>query len=157
MAVDKLVDSNQLNADLTSVANAIRTKGGTSDPLAFPNGFVSAVNSIPTGGSSDNGNFILYCSEEYDKDVQDTVLKFDKTYDELSAAILAGKNVFVIEDDGTHNGYGDKYELCFANSGEADFTHIYHNQVTTLIYMNNGTRAAQRESTTLVIDTSSGN
>ena len=50
MAVDKLVDSAQLNADLTSVANAIRTKGGTSAQLAFPSGFVSAVQAIPTGG-----------------------------------------------------------------------------------------------------------
>ena len=49
MAVDKLVDSTQLDADLTSVANAIRTKGGTSAPLAFPSGFVSAVNAIPSG------------------------------------------------------------------------------------------------------------
>lgn len=49
MAVDKLVDSTQLDADLTSVANAIRTKGGTSAQMAFPNGFVSAVNAIPTG------------------------------------------------------------------------------------------------------------
>jgi len=49
MAVDKLVDSTQLNADLTSVANAIRTKGGTSAQMAFPNGFVSAVQAIPTG------------------------------------------------------------------------------------------------------------
>ena len=53
MAVDKLVDSTQLDADLTSVANAIRTKGGTSADLAFPAGFVSAVNAIPTGGSGD--------------------------------------------------------------------------------------------------------
>ena len=50
MAVDKLVDSAQLNADLASVANAIRTKGGTSVQLAFPAGFVSAVQAIPTGG-----------------------------------------------------------------------------------------------------------
>ena len=50
MAVDKLVDSTQLDADLTSVANAIRTKGGTSADLAFPAGFVSAVEAIPTGG-----------------------------------------------------------------------------------------------------------
>jgi len=49
MAVDKLVDSTQLDADLTSVANAIRTKGGTSGSLAFPGGFVSAVQAIPTG------------------------------------------------------------------------------------------------------------
>ena len=52
MAVDKLVDSSQLNADLTSVANAIRTKGGTSAQLAFPADFVSAIAAIPTGGGS---------------------------------------------------------------------------------------------------------
>ena len=50
MAVDKLVDSTQLDTDLTSVANAIRTKGGTSASLAFPAGFVSAVEAIETGG-----------------------------------------------------------------------------------------------------------
>lgn len=52
MAVDKLVDSAQLDADLTAVANAIRTKGGTSAQLAFPAGFVSAVEAIETGGSA---------------------------------------------------------------------------------------------------------
>lgn len=51
MAVDKLVDSAQLDADLTAVANAIRTKGGTSAQLVFPTGFVSAVEAIETGGS----------------------------------------------------------------------------------------------------------
>lgn len=50
MAIDKLVDSTQLNADLTSVANAIRTKGGTSASLAFPADFVSAIAAIPAGG-----------------------------------------------------------------------------------------------------------
>lgn len=50
MSVDKLVDSAQLDSDLTSVANAIRTKGGTSASLAFPAGFVSAINAIPSGG-----------------------------------------------------------------------------------------------------------
>ena len=51
MSVDKLVDSTQLDSDLTSVANAIRTKGGTSAQLAFPAGFVSAIAAIPTGNS----------------------------------------------------------------------------------------------------------
>ena len=50
MAVDKLVDSAQLDADLTSVADAIRTKGGTSASLAFPAGFVSAIGDISAGG-----------------------------------------------------------------------------------------------------------
>lgn len=49
MSVDKLVDSTLLDANLTSVANAIRTKGGTSAQMAFPTGFVSAVQAIPTG------------------------------------------------------------------------------------------------------------
>ena len=50
MSVDKLVDSTQLDADLTSVANAIRSKGGTSAQLAFPAGFVQAIGDIETGG-----------------------------------------------------------------------------------------------------------
>jgi hypothetical protein len=50
MALDKLVDSTQLDTGLTAVANAIRTKGGTSAQLAFPAGFVSAVEAIETGG-----------------------------------------------------------------------------------------------------------
>ena len=37
---------------LTAVADAIRTKGGTSEPLVYPDGFVSAIQAIPSGGSS---------------------------------------------------------------------------------------------------------
>lgn len=54
MSVDKLVDSTQLDADLTSVANAIRTKDGTSASLAFPAGFVQAIADIPSGGGGDD-------------------------------------------------------------------------------------------------------
>lgn len=51
MAYDKVVDSTQLEADLTTVADAIRAKGGTSDKLVFPSGFASAVSAITSGGS----------------------------------------------------------------------------------------------------------
>ena len=37
--------------ELTSVADAIRAKGGTSDPLVYPDGFVTAIGRIQTGGS----------------------------------------------------------------------------------------------------------
>ena len=47
MALDKLVDSAALDANLTSVANAIRAKSGSSGPMAFPAGFVAAVEAIP--------------------------------------------------------------------------------------------------------------
>lgn len=49
------------DTDLTAVANAIRTKGGTSAQLQFPAGFVSAVEAIPTGG----GGGIVIASGTY--------------------------------------------------------------------------------------------
>lgn len=49
MANEYLVNS----ADLTAVADAIRTKGGTSDTLAFPGGFVEAVEAIQAGGGAE--------------------------------------------------------------------------------------------------------
>lgn len=39
------------DSELTSVANAIRAKGGTSAQLAYPFGFISAISNIPTGSS----------------------------------------------------------------------------------------------------------
>lgn len=49
MAVDKLVDSTQLDSDLTSVANAIRAKTGGSSQLVFPVDFVSEIENIIGG------------------------------------------------------------------------------------------------------------
>lgn len=48
MAVDKAVDGVELDAGLTSIADAIRTKGGISAQLDFPNGFTDAVKEIET-------------------------------------------------------------------------------------------------------------
>lgn len=42
------------DTELTSVANAIRTKGGTNSQLVFPNGFVSAIGNISGGGGNPN-------------------------------------------------------------------------------------------------------
>lgn len=39
------------NTDLTKVANAIRAKGGTTEQLIYPDGFVTAISNIPTGGT----------------------------------------------------------------------------------------------------------
>ena len=49
MAYDKVVDSASLDSKLTQVADAIRTKGNTSDDLQFPSGFISAIQAIQTG------------------------------------------------------------------------------------------------------------
>jgi len=52
--------------DLTSVADAIRTKGGTSSSLAFPNGFVSAINDISGGGGIQGGYNVKFTTEGND-------------------------------------------------------------------------------------------
>lgn len=43
MAVDKLVDSTQLDTDLSSIANAIRQKTGNETSLRFPADFISEI------------------------------------------------------------------------------------------------------------------
>ena len=45
-----MADYKVTDTELTSIANAIRTKGGTQSQLEFPTGFVSAVQAIPSGG-----------------------------------------------------------------------------------------------------------
>ena len=49
MANYKVVDAEQLDSDLKSVADHIRAKGGTSSDLEFPNGFNFAIDDIKTG------------------------------------------------------------------------------------------------------------
>ena len=44
--------------DLTKVASAIREKGGTSDPLVYPDGFVSAIQAIQTGGGGGSDELV---------------------------------------------------------------------------------------------------
>ena len=43
------------DTSLVSVANAIRTKGGTTGALTFPDGFVDAIGNIQSG---DGGAFV---------------------------------------------------------------------------------------------------
>ena len=50
MALDKVVDSAALDAGMTDVADAIRAKAGTTEPLAWPDGFITAISGIETGG-----------------------------------------------------------------------------------------------------------
>ena len=105
MAVDKLVDSTQLDADLTSVANAIRTKGGTSASLAFPSGFVTAIGNISGGGS---GNVIYTLP-------QATTFNGSSTYIDTGIYLMSGTyDEFTIEFTIT-NG-----------SSQAAYTSVWH-------------------------------
>ena len=58
MALDKVIDSAALDAGMTSVADAIRAKAGTTEPLAWPDGFITAISGIETGGGDSAGGVI---------------------------------------------------------------------------------------------------
>ena len=47
------------DASLSSVADAIRLKGGTSETLVFPDGFVSAISAIQAGGGDEFARSIV--------------------------------------------------------------------------------------------------
>lgn len=47
-ATRQVVEYLATDIDLKKVANAIRAKSGTTAKLSFPDGFVQAINSIPT-------------------------------------------------------------------------------------------------------------
>lgn len=49
MATYKAVNADQMDADMTSVANAIRTMGGSTETFAWPTGFITAIREIETG------------------------------------------------------------------------------------------------------------
>ena len=52
MANLKVVDAEQLEADLTSVADKIRAKTGGEEKLAFPSGFENALDTIQSADSA---------------------------------------------------------------------------------------------------------
>lgn len=50
MAIDKAIDSTEFDSKLTTVANVIRTAGGTTATMSFPTGMVDAISSLSSGG-----------------------------------------------------------------------------------------------------------
>lgn len=71
--------------DLESVADAIRSKGGTSADLEFPTGYVAAIAAIPTGGGqyqSKSQSFTPSTS------VQSVTITPDTGYDGLSSVTV---------------------------------------------------------------------
>lgn len=75
MAYDKVVDSAQLEANLTSIADKIREKADITDKLDFPSGFLSAFDYFPsvndvetqmmTRNITENGQYFILPDEEY--------------------------------------------------------------------------------------------
>ena len=94
MALDKAIDSAQLDANLTAIADAIRTKGGTSEALVFPAGFVSAVQAIQSGGG---GTITAATSKDVNFYDYDGTLLYSYTLEEAQA-------LTALPDGPTHHG-----------------------------------------------------
>ena len=55
-----MADYLTTDTELTTVADAIRTKGGTSAALEWPSGFAQAIADIPSGGGVETATVSLY-------------------------------------------------------------------------------------------------
>lgn len=105
MAIDKAIDSGVLDANLTTVAQAIREKGGTMQPLAFPAGFKSAIEAIETGITPE-GSLTITANGTYDvtSKVQAVVSVPVPNYRRWTGAItstITGTNTYalLVEDE----------------------------------------------------------
>ena len=119
------------DTDLTSVANAIRTKGGTSAQLEFPTDFVSAIGAIPSGGGgaviktgtvtvASNSNTLTFPCDVYPKAVQ-VFATVDGSYDtrhcngfyfhEAYCGYVRGRNANSSSNTNFSAAIGTQYEV----------------------------------------------
>ena len=107
--------------DLTKVAAAIREKGGTSTPLVYPDGFVTAIQSIDTTGglkpatvtitssaSGDTGNvhaLFVFINSEGHMDQLDYMFSDTFTYPITIETVIGGMVVLLANGTRASNTY----------------------------------------------------
>lgn len=102
MAQYKVTDT-----ELSGIASAIRLKGGTSEPLVFPSGFVSAISAIETGGEPPVLiSKIITSNGEYDpsSDNADAFSHVTVSVPTESTPVLVSKSIL---ENGTYNPSDD--------------------------------------------------
>ena len=133
MAFDKVVDSVALDAGMKSVADAIRAKTGTTDLLAWPDGFKAAVEGIQTGGgqafqcgtvvSADGTNLVVPCTLDNILIVRKFPLNSLHTAYLLNASLLVADGMKIQLASSTNTG--------IINSGTGTFSITKQNGQTT--------------------------
>lgn len=109
-------------ADLTAVANAIRSKGGTTDQLVYPGGFVTAINNIQAGSGSVDIKTSGLTPDCYfcDKDNRTAYLDFSNviTGKYFSFGIMCTGSVFNPDDISIPDDDGYVCLICGMYSGD---------------------------------------
>ena len=151
------------DASLASVANAIRSKGGTSEGLVFPAGFVSAIDALKTSGwvktltaavdqtgrvfttdELDDLRPLLTVTAAYEDGTSEAVENY-----ELSGTLTAGTSTIVVS-------YGDKATVCSVAVTEAeDITPSLGSDSLTAITPNRTAYKLYDEDKTLFVYTAS--
>ena len=151
------------DASLASVANAIRSKGGTSEGLVFPAGFVSAIDALKTSGwvktltaavdqtgrvfttdELDDLRPLLTVTAAYEDGTSEAVENY-----ELSGTLTAGTSTIVVS-------YGDKATVCSVAVTEAeDITPSLGSDSMTAITPNRTAYKLYDEDKTLFVYTAS--
>jgi hypothetical protein len=80
-----MADYLTTDTELTSVADAIREKGGTSAALEWPQGYVDAIGAISSGGAT-----LYKIDNNGGRTAPDTITIDGTTYDENSSTVRMG-------------------------------------------------------------------
>ena len=105
MANEYVVNS----ADMTRVADAIRSKGSTSDALSFPDGFVSAVSAIQTGTGGGSSNLELLHTETITQPVSAVSFDIPDAWKRYDALLCIPEDVVLSEEEWLQVVVGGQY------------------------------------------------
>jgi hypothetical protein len=123
MAQYKVVDAEQLDADLKIVAVSIREKGGTSEDLEFPRGFADAVGAIDT--SKEEQEKIIDITVNGTRElVPDEGKVLNKVTVNVDVASSGGSVVSVEEKDVTFIDYDGTYVASYTLEEVATLTEL---------------------------------
>ena len=116
------------DTDMTAVADAIRTKGGTQGTLIFPTGFVTAIGNISGGGS-------------YSWMGKNPTMIFDSDHDGV-AFVDTPWNTWTPSTTATKLSDAADYTSVSVNF--TDYDYLVHTQMYEVLYYNSGSTAKAR-------------